>query len=86
MKKQQLMGLLVAGLAVALVGCGKTTTSKPSVAIYHQAKQGTQIWYEISDYEKISGDKDINAILVLKNNKLTEYGLAASIGYGDVKK
>lgn len=86
MKKQQLMGLLVAGLAVGLVGCGKTTTSKPSVAIYHQAKQGTQIWYEISDYEKISGDKDINAILVLKNNKLTEYGLAASIGYGDVKK
>ncbi|AUV74185.1 hypothetical protein C1940_17185 (plasmid) [Lactiplantibacillus plantarum subsp. plantarum] len=86
MKKQQLMGLLVAGLAVGLVGCGKTTTSKPSVAIYHQAKQGPQIWYEVSNYGKISGDKDLNAILVLKNNKLTEYGLAASIGYGDVKK
>lgn len=81
MKKQQIMGLLVAGLAVGLVGCGKAKTSQPTVAIYHQAKQGTQIWYEVPNYKNISGDSAINSIYVLKNNKLTEYGV--NYGSGD---
>lgn len=80
MKKQQLMGLLVAGLAVGLVGCGKTTTSKPSVAIYHQAKQGPQIWYEVPNNKEITKDTAINSIIVLKKNKLTQYYI------GDEKK
>ncbi|KZU78716.1 hypothetical protein Nizo3892_2913 [Lactiplantibacillus plantarum] len=86
MKKQQLMGLLVAGLAVGLVGCGKTTTSKPSVAIYHQAKQGTQIWYEVPNNKKITKNTAINSIIVLKKNKLTEYGIDHGSGGDNIRR
>ncbi|MBU7485129.1 hypothetical protein ACE5SX_13615 [Lactiplantibacillus plantarum] len=86
MKKQQVMNILVAGLAVGLVGCGKAKTSQPTVAIYHQAKQGTQIWYEVPNYENISGDSAINSIYVLKNNKLTEYGVNYGTGDDDTRR
>lgn len=75
MKKQQVMSILVAGLAVGLVGCGKAKTSQPTVAIYHQAKQGTQIWYEVPNHDKITKNTAINSIIVLNNNKITQYSI-----------
>ncbi|MBP5841774.1 hypothetical protein J8137_04320 [Lactiplantibacillus plantarum] len=80
MKKQQVMSVLVAGLAVGLVGCGKAKPSQPTVAIYHQAKQGTQIWYEVPNHDKITKNTAINSIIVLKKNRLTQYYI------GDEKK
>lgn len=75
MKKQQVMSILVAGLAVGLVGCGKAKTSQPTVAIYHQAKQGTQIWYEVPNHDKITKNTAINSIIVLNDNKITQYSI-----------
>lgn len=70
------MSILVAGLAVGLVGCSKAKTSQPTVAIYHQAKQGTQIWYEVPNHDKITKNTAINSIIVLNNNnKITQYSI-----------
>lgn len=75
MKKQQVISILVAGLAVGLVGCGKAKTSQPTVAIYHKAKQDTQIWYEVPNHDKITKNTAINSIIVLNNNKITQYSI-----------